>query len=108
MMRDLFDAPPSGYPATPGFKERTTSQDAARKIAPRVQTIRDQVLLTLQVAWPGGLTADEVAAKIGKSILSVRPRLSELRLSKEILPTTVRRRNASGVDAIVWVSQRTA
>jgi DNA-directed RNA polymerase specialized sigma24 family protein len=106
MMRDLFDEPPSGYPASPGYKESTTSRDAARKIAPRVKTLREQVLVTLQAVWPLGLTADEVAAKMGKSILSVRPRLSELRLANEIVPTTARRPNDSGVDATVWAYNR--
>lgn len=110
-MPDLFDWKPAReYPETPGFKERTTSREAARKIAPRAQTLRDQVLITLRVAWPGGLTADEVARKIGKREFSVRPRLSELRTAGEIMPAMLapagrplRRPNESGVDAIVWV-----
>lgn len=114
MNNDLFDwTPPVGYPAQPGFKERTTSREAARKIAPRAQSLRDQVLITLRVAWPGGLTADEAARKIGKSEFSVRPRLSELRAAGEIMPAKLeggtrplRRPNASGIDAIVWVCRR--
>lgn len=106
MADDLFDLPQAGYPTTPGFKERTTSRDAARKIAPRAQTIRDQVYATLRNVWPAGLTADEVAVRIGRREFSVRPRLSELRALKEIMPTTLRRPNESGVDAIVWVCKR--
>lgn len=99
------------YPRSPGFKERTTSRDAARKIAPRAQTLRDQVLITLRVAWPGGLTADEVARKVGKREFSIRPRLSELRNMRAIEPRATkgvveRRPNESGVDAIVWVAKR--
>ncbi len=107
MMSDLFDwTPPAGYPESPGFKEPTTSRDAARKIAPRAQSLRDQVLIILAAAWPGGMTADEVARKAGKREFSIRPRLSELRAKGEILPTTTRRPNESGVDAIVWVSRK--
>lgn len=106
-MADLFDwTPVPGYPTQPGFKERTTSRDAARKIAPRAQTLRDQVYATLRNVWPAGLTADEVALRIGRKEFSVRPRLSELRASKDIMPTPLRRPNESGVDAIVWVCRR--
>lgn len=109
---DLFGTEPSGYPNSPGYKERTTSREAARKMAPRAQTIRDQVLITLQVAWPGGLTTDECATKIGKTPLAVRPRFSELREMKEIVPSlkpngeAVRRANGSRMSATVWIINR--
>jgi hypothetical protein len=113
-MSDLFDwNPPPGYPSEPGFKERSTSRDAARKMKPRAQTLRDQVLITLRTAWPGGMTADEIAKKMGKSILSVRPRVTELRKLEEIIPAkqaggikNQRRPNESGLDATVWVCRR--
>jgi hypothetical protein len=112
MVTDLFDwTPPSRYPETPGFKEGTTSREAARKIKPRAQSLRDQVLITLRTAWPGGLTADEVATKVGKKEFSIRPRLSELRSLRAIEPRTTKgvvdhRPNESGVAAIVWVAKR--
>ena len=106
MQRDLFDwTPPKGYPEAPGFKEETTSKAAARKIAGRAPSLRDEVLQTLKLAWPAGHTADEVAAKLGRTEFSIRPRFSELRAMKEIMPTTLRRPNTSGVDAIVWVAR---
>lgn len=109
-MTDLFDHKP--YPTNPGFTEPTTSRDAARKIAPRAQTLRDQVLIAYRVAWPAGLTADEAAAKMGKSILSVRPRVTELRKTGDLMvvknldgsPST--RKNDSGVEAAVLVCLR--
>lgn len=104
---DLFEfTPPATYPEVPGCKEPTTSREAARKIAGRAPSLRDQVRTTLEVAWPGGLTADEVAGKMGKREFSIRPRLSELREMGEIMPTAARRKNESGVDAIVWVVRR--
>lgn len=111
-MIDLFDwTPPPGYPNAPGFKEPTTSRDAAEKIKPIAKTLRDQVLNALRVEWPGGLTADEVAAKLGRSEFSIRPRLSELLRLRAIDPHTTkgvvtRRDNASGMSAIVWVAKR--
>ncbi len=104
---DLFDwTPPPGYPESPGSKEPTTSRDAAEKIKPIAKTLRDQVLAALRIAWPSGLTADEAAAKLSRHELSIRPRLSELRKMGAIEATTVRRQNASGMSAIVWVAKR--
>jgi hypothetical protein len=98
---DLFS-----YPGKAGFKEPTTSRDAAEKISLVARTLRDQVLLTLRNHFPNGLTADEVAAKIGKTEFSIRPRLSELRAAGEIVPTTLTRPNKSGIQARVWCARR--
>jgi hypothetical protein len=48
------------------------------------------------------MTADEIAAQLGCSILSVRPRVSELNVGGEIEQTGARRKNASGMTATVW------
>ena len=98
---DLFS-----YPNRPGWKESTTSRDAAEKVAARAPSLRDQVLQLLVNVWPAGMTADEVASAIGRTEFSVRPRLSELREAGKILPTTMTRPNKSGVQARVWVSRR--
>lgn len=90
------------YPIEPGAKERGgTSEDAAQALgARRSATIRDLVFHTL--AQFGPMTADEVAAKCGMSVLSIRPRVSELGDMGRIRKTDERRRNASGQLAVVW------
>lgn len=101
-MVDLFDFK---YPKSPGFKEATTSKDAAAAIAPRAQSLRDAVLAVMREGWPCGFTADEVAQIMGKSVLAIRPRLSELRKTGDIMSTGIRRPNDSGVMARVWVAK---
>lgn len=101
---DMFDSPAKPYPQGPGFKERTTSKLAAAKIESRAATLREQAL---QIIKTCPSTADEVADRIGASILAVRPRLSELREMGLIRPQIagakqVRRENVSGVSAIAW------
>lgn len=111
-MTDLFDwTPTPRYPHAPGSKEKTTSRASAKRIAPRALALRDQVFQTLRNVWPAGLTADEVALRIGRREFSVRPRLSELRATKDIFPLLVdgkpaHRKNESGSPAIVWVCKR--
>lgn len=53
-------------------------------------------------AHPEGATADEIAAAMNRSILTIRPRVSELNRMKKIIDSTGRRKNASGRNAIVW------
>ena len=92
--QDLFQ-----YPDVPGFKKRETSIAAAAEIEPKAQNLKKQVWIALNDR-PG--TADEIAARLNKSILSIRPRLSELANLGLIADSGIRRENASGKRAIVW------
>ena len=89
------------YPDAPGFKVAGPSEQAAEAISNSAKTLRDQVLKTIADA-PAGLSADAVADRLGKSVLSVRPRVSELRRLGEIRPTTQRVKNESGMSATIW------
>lgn len=89
------------YPAEPGAKEKSgTSAEAAAAVAPDAATLRGQVLAALIELGP--MTADEVAAALGLSVLSVRPRVSELAAMERIERTGERRQNVSGMNAAVW------
>ena len=92
------------YPASPGYKEPTTSRAAARAASSRSDEVRERVYAAILAAGPDGLTADEAAARIGESILSVRPRMTELGPlhARRVEKTGARRRNESGCSASVW------
>ena len=97
---DLFSyEPPPSYPASPGFKEGGTSREAALSIKEDAATLRGRALDLLQRE---ALTADEVALRLGRSILSIRPRISELRAKGLVENTGARRINQSGKAAAVW------
>lgn len=89
------------YPQSPGVKTHAveTSQQAADEVQPRAVALRRQVLIILQV---GPQTADEVAEALVESVLSIRPRLSELNAMGKIEATEERRLNKSGRSAVVW------
>ena len=96
------------YPGTPGFKEPTTSREAARKIRPATAALYEDILREIGLAGDRGLTADETADKLGKSVLLIRPRFTELgpkHLGK-IEKTGERRTNESGMAASVWRTKR--
>ena len=90
---------PASYPQTPGFKEHTTSRDAAKVVSSRSRTLREKVLQALQ-SRP--MTADEVAAFLGETVLATRPRLSELLADGKIIATGDKRPNASRLMAKVF------
>lgn len=92
---------PVPYPWAPAARPTDTSVAAAEAMAPRVETLKAQVLEVLR-AHPEGMTADEIAAAMGESILTIRPRVAELRRLGHVEPTEWRRANASGRTAIVW------
>lgn len=107
--RDLFGPIPGGYPDRPGHKGGETSTAAARQIAPHAATVRANALAEYCGIHPAGMTADECARRLGASILTVRPRVSELRAGGWLEPTPQTRANAdSGHGARVWRATRAA
>jgi hypothetical protein len=89
------------YPDSPGYRTVGTSELAAATIAPAATKLRALVLAEFQRAG-AGLTADEIAKALNLSVLSVRPRVSELRRNGEIEQTGSRRKNESEMTATVW------
>ncbi len=88
------------YPLSPGYKVAGPSQESANVEAGIVDTMREAALLCLRTFGPQ--TADECAEELGKSVLTIRPRFSELLRLGLIEDTGLRRPNASGHRATVW------
>lgn len=84
-----------------GYKNRDTSIEAASSMGSRARTLRRKVLELIK-AHPKGLTADECAAFLNETVLTIRPRVSELSSQGVITDTGGRRENVSGKKAIVW------
>ena len=73
-----------------GFKgEDATGREAAE--AQQSKAHRRQTVLDALRRFSDGATADEVAKSLGWHVLSVRPRMSELRKAGKIGPTGARR-----------------
>jgi predicted Rossmann fold nucleotide-binding protein DprA/Smf involved in DNA uptake len=87
------------YPDSPGYKKSGTSKQAAKDISSKAKTLRQAVLEQLRIK---PATTDEVAAALSESVLSIRPRFSELKLSGLITESPERRKNDSGKWATVW------
>lgn len=87
------------YPHTPGHKGGETSRLAAEAIAGKAPTVRERVLHELDRA---PATPEEIARSLGLDLLTVRPRLSELKKLGKAVDTGKRRRSRGGKMAIVW------
>jgi hypothetical protein len=74
------------YPDAPGFKVSGPSEQAAEAISGTANKMRAAVLRQFAIL----------------SVLSVRPRVSELNRNGEIQQTGARRKNESGMTATVW------
>lgn len=73
-----------------------TSSDAAAAHAIALRRIREAVFDVIRRAAEDGLTADEAAALLNMDVLSVRPRISELKAQGRVRATGARRNNVKG------------
>lgn len=94
----------SAYPDAPGHRGVDTSIAAANATAPILGRLQRLALQAIREAGWLGLTADELAARLGIDRWSIQPRTSELKRKGLIRDSGLRRRNASGKLAIVWVA----
>ena len=97
-IKELADAP-RDYPARPGWKEGETSREAAEAIEGRAGSLRK--LAYSYIRDHPGHTADEIASALHESVLTIRPRISELRLNGLIV-NDGRGHNRSGKAAHRW------
>jgi predicted ArsR family transcriptional regulator len=93
------------YPNTPGHKASGTSEEAAASMAGSAPQLQ-RAVLTVLYRHPIGLTADQCAEYIGVSVLSIRPRFSELQRKGLIEESGERRRNQSGRMANVYRARK--
>lgn len=98
--RDLFESV-SHYPLTAGSKERT-ADSASRKAGESVPVKALQRIVHAEMLRHGDGTADEVAARLAMDILTIRPRLSELRKLGKVVATEARRPSSRGTPSTVW------
>lgn len=92
------------YPDAPGHRGVDTSMLAAQCVEPGLGRLQRMAEAAIREAGPDGLTADELAARLGMERWSIQPRTSELRRKGRIRDSGRRRLNLTGKQAIVWVA----
>jgi len=90
------------YPHKAGHRKVDTSIEVAEKVNKTLKRVAKIVLLELEKVYPKGLTGTEIANKCNRSILSVRPRTTELKLLGLIIDTEERRKNEWNNSEIVY------
>jgi hypothetical protein len=91
------------YPNQPGHRRVDTSVAAAEAFAPKLPRLQSLVRSAIADAGEDGLTADEVAVRLGLERWVLRPRTSELKRKGAIRDSGKRRPNVTGKQAIVWI-----
>ncbi len=91
----LWDQPP------PYQRGSATSREAAEAIRDVVPQLRRDVLAAYRQAGAAGLTADEAATVLRRSVLAIRPRVTEAVQAGLLERTGERRKNRSGMSASV-------
>ena len=92
------------YPDAPGHRGVDTSIEAADAMASVTGRLRQIAYRSIKEAGESGLTTDELATVTGFDRGSIQPRTSELKLMHRIKDSKLRRKNANGKRAIVWVA----
>ena len=92
------------YPDKSGHRNVDTSMAAADAIAPKLGRLQRMACRAICNAGAVGLTADELAARLGMDRWSIQPRTSELKRKGLIRDSGQRRPNATGKLAIVWIA----
>ena len=96
--------PYQDYPDTPGHRGVDTSMEAADKIASSAPALRHKVLQAVSASGAAGLTVLEGCDRFGWDRHGAQPRFTELKVGGKIIDSGERRRNPSGVRAIVWIA----
>ena len=87
----------ASYPHKAGWKALGTSKESAEN----VKDVQESHKLILKVLESGNFTSDEIASKLGMSILYIRPRCTELKALGLLSKSGLRRENSSGQSANV-------
>lgn len=87
------------YPETPGFKDRGAGREASSAFTPKVGKRRQEALDGLSEV---PITADELAARIRRPTVHVRPRLTELAALGLAMKCEGRGLSEYGAPASLW------
>jgi hypothetical protein len=90
----------------PAQRSSDTSVAAAEAMTPGIADLRGQVLGAYHAAGAVGATADEIAKRLDLSVLTVRPRATELFQLGLLEDTGIRKPNESGMTARVLRAKR--
>ena len=99
-MQGVFDF--DKYPYKAGHRKVKTSVKSANDINKKLKRLQKVVLIELGKVYPEGLTGSEIANRTGYSILSIRPRTTELKLQGLIIDTEKTRKNEGGKSEIIY------
>ena len=88
------------YPFSPPHRGGETQLEAAKKIAPQASPLQARILAALSLR---NMTIEELSEHLQLGVSTVCGRIGELRGLGKVADSRARRKNRSGVAAIVWM-----
>lgn len=102
-IRDVLVATKGVMPSTAGYKNKTTSKEAAKKVQPRLAGLRATVYGHIRDMGATGATGTEISEALSILPYTAKPRCTELRDGGLIKDSGQTRKNPQGSSEIVWV-----
>ena len=99
-MQNEFDF--DKYPNVAGHRNVRTSIQSAEEINPYISRIKKMIAIELESVFPDGLTGTELALRLKKNILTIRPRTTEMKLLGIIMDTEKTKKNDAGKSEIIY------
>jgi len=99
-MQDEFNF--DKYPNVAGHRGVRTSIQSAEEINPHISRIKKMIAIELESVFPNGLTGTELALRLKKNILTIRPRTTEMKLLGIIMDTEKTKKNDAGKPEIIY------
>lgn len=99
-MQDEFNF--DKYPNVAGHRGVRTSIQSAEEINPHISRIKKMIAIELESVFPDGLTGTELALRLKKNILTIRPRTTEMKLLGIIMDTEKTKKNDAGKPEIIY------
>jgi len=90
------------YPNVAGHRGVRTSIQSAEEINPHISRIKKMIAIELESVFPNGLTGTELALRLKKNILTIRPRTTEMKLLGIIMDTEKTKKNDAGKPEIIY------
>ena len=90
------------YPNKAGHRNIRTSVESAEQINPQLRRLHKIVILELEKVFPKGLTGSELANRVNRNLLTIRPRTTELKLLGLIVDTEKTRKKENGKSEIIY------
>ena len=90
------------YPNVAGHRGVRTSIQSAEEINPHISRLKKMIAIELESVFPNGLTGTELAQRLKRNLLTIRPRTTEMKILGIIIDSEKTKKNDAGKPEIIY------